>query len=190
VQGVTYARHLVTITNGDLHVVCTVDTLYATINGVQIEPAGPLPATYCTAKMNSLGCIPVISATGTSSASSTSGFLISSAQNLNVTPGLLLYSTNGRASLPFQGGLLCLNHPVRRSPILNSGGSPAPAMDCTGVFSIDMNALAAGALGGNPSINLSAPGMLVDCQFWGRDQGFPAPDNTSLSAGLEYLVGP
>jgi hypothetical protein len=55
---------------------------------------------------------------------------------------------------------------------------------------IDMNQFAAGLGGGNPAPALSQAGTVVDCQWWGRDQGFPAPSNTALSGGLEYTVQP
>jgi hypothetical protein len=148
------------------------------------------PAVYCTAKLNSLGCLPAISSTGSASASSASGFVVQSVNNLNQKPGLLLYGMTGQASNPFGGGILCVNGPLRRSVTLVSSGAPPPPLDCSGTYSIDMNAFALGALGGNPSPLLTVVGTTVDCQFWGRDQGFAAPNNVSLSDALEYQVGP
>jgi hypothetical protein len=110
----------------------------------------------------------------------------------NQKAGLLLYGLAGRASLPFSGGLLCLAPPVRRAPVQQAGGNGAPANDCSGTYAIDMNAFAAGAWlpPGNPHAALLVPGTQVNCQWWARDQGFPAPNNTSLSDALEYFVGP
>jgi Tol biopolymer transport system component len=148
------------------------------------------PASYCSAKLNSHGCAPTIGSTGVPSAASTQGFVIAAGSALNHKSGLLLYSVAGRASIAFQGGTLCLQAPIRRTIGLNSGGSLPPAIDCSGVYAIDMCAFASGALGGTPIAALTQPGTLVDAQCWGRDPGFAPPLNSSLSDALEYLVEP
>ncbi|HUR27147.1 MAG TPA: hypothetical protein VM509_03105 [Planctomycetota bacterium] len=146
------------------------------------------PVSYCTAKVNSLGCLPTINFTGTPSTVATSGFTITSTQVRNQKPGLLIYTASGRSAVPFQGGTLCVAPPVRRSIPLNSNGSPLPVNDCSGVYSIDMNAFSHGVLGGTPAAYLTVTGTVVDTQFWGRDPGFPAPNNSTLSAALEYTL--
>jgi hypothetical protein len=108
----------------------------------------------------------------------------------NQKAGLLFYGINGPASTPFQGGTLCVKTPIRRTPVVNSGGTSLPTNDCTGVYSIDMNAFAQGSLGGSPSPALQVAGTLVNCQWWGRDPGFAAPNNTTLTDGLGYTVCP
>jgi hypothetical protein len=145
---------------------------------------------YCTAKVNSLGCTPAISWTGSASATATSGFVVKAAQVRNNKSGLLFYSMAGRTVLTFQGGKLCVKVPIRRTPPVSAGGSAPPVNDCSGVFAIDMNAFARGLLGGTPDPALSIPGTLADAQWWGRDPGFPAPNNTTLSDAVEFAVCP
>ncbi len=144
-------------------------------------------STYCTAKVNSLGCTPSISATMHASVYYTSPFTISAVNVRNNKPGMLLYGTNGSVANPFQGGTLCVRAPVRRSTPVVSGGNPT-GNDCSGVYQIDMNAFAHGALGGTPQPDLLQQGTTVYCQWWGRDPGFAAPNNSSLSNAMQYFV--
>ncbi|MEO6708699.1 MAG: hypothetical protein ABI054_08060, partial [Planctomycetota bacterium] len=149
-------------------------------------------STYCSAKLNSLGCLPAISATGDPRASLASGFIVRGSLVRNQVVGLLLYTVNGnQAATPFQCATLCVGPgSVRRTPGTSAGGTLLPATDCSGVYSIDMNAFAAGAAGGNPSPALLIAGTRVNAQWWGRDNGFAVPCNTTLTDGLEYGIGP
>jgi len=147
----------------------------------------PAPVVYCSAKLNSLGCLPQIGFEGTPSASAGLGFIVRGSLVRNRKSGLLIYSLAGRQNSPFQGGTLCVAMPIQRTLPLNSGGSTSGS-DCTGVFTLDMNFYATGALGGSPPAALKVPGTLVNCQWWGRDSGFAAPNNTTLSDALEYLI--
>ncbi len=145
-------------------------------------------STYCVAKVNSLGCTPTIGFVGTPKAGQPSGYVISGSNVRNGKPGLMLYSVNGQNNAPFSGGTLCVATPLKRTTPLNSGGNPAPANDCSGVYQIDFSAFASGALGGTPLPALSNPGQVVNAQFWGRDQGFPAPNNVTLTNGLQFTI--
>jgi hypothetical protein len=149
-----------------------------------------LPQGYCTAKVNSLGCTPITAFTGLSSASAAGGFVVRASNVRNHKNGLLFYGVSGAASLPFQGGTLCVQTPIRRTPAVNSNGAPAPANDCSGMYTLDLNAFATGSLGGTPLPALLVAGTQVHCQWWGRDPGFAAPDNTMLSSAIRYRVLP
>jgi hypothetical protein len=169
--------------------VAVADTGSGTIS-VLLNRLGCPASTYCTAKINALGCTPAITATGLPSASAASGFLIRCRQVRNNKSGLLFYGINGPAATAFQAGTLCVKPPIRRTPAVTSGGTPAPTNDCSGVYALDFSAFAAGALGGTPLPALTLPGTVVQAQWWGRDPGFAAPNNTTLSDGLSFELCP
>ena len=142
--------------------------------------------TYCVGKINSCGESPTVAARGTSSATSwTEAFEVRVDGTRAGKTGLMIYSDAGRNNAPFSGGVLCVSTtPLKRSiPLTDSIGTTG---QCDGSLSIDMNAFAAGQLGGNPLSSLSVPGTQINCQFWGRD----TPGNSMLSNALEFLVGP
>lgn len=91
----------------------------------------------------------------------------------------------GPLALPFQGGTLCVQPPLKRGPLQNSGGSAPPATDCSGTFDLDVDAYAATpfALPG-----FQVPGTTFHAQWWGRDPGFAAPNNTQLSNAIEFTM--
>ena len=149
----------------------------------------PEPRLYCSPKINSIGCTPAIRHAGVPSATMGSGFTVSVANVINNHSGLFIYGSSGSAALPFSGGLRCINTPILRSIALNSGGNPSPN-DCSGVYALDFNAFATGALGGAPAGFLTIAGTVVNVQAWGPDNGFTAPNNTTLSNGLEFTICP
>lgn len=141
------------------------------------------PTVYCTAKTNSLGCVPSIGWYGAPSASSGLAFSVTAKNLANNRSGLLFYGGNGRAAIPFQGGILCIQPQIRRTPAQSSGGS-STGTDCSGGMNVDFNAF----IGGGTDPGLTAGGV-IDVQFWGRDTGFPAPNNTLLTDALEFTIG-
>lgn len=138
--------------------------------------------TYCTAKVNSLGCTPQIGWTGVPSATSLNAFTITCSQVINQRAGLLFYGTNGPSALPFKGGTMCVALPIRRTPVQQSGGSTT-VTDCSGVFGFDFNAWARSNV--DP---LLLAGTTVDTQYWYRD-----PASTffvGLSDAAEFVLAP
>jgi hypothetical protein len=140
---------------------------------------GAPPVVYCTAKINSLFCLPSISATGFASASIPAPFLIEATNIVSQKQGLLFYGY-GAASAPFLGGVLCTTTPLRRTPAQNSGGSISGA-DCTGVFSFDFNAWIAS--GADP---LLVTGQQVNAQYWSRDP--QDPFTTNLTDAVQFAI--
>lgn len=141
------------------------------------------PQTYCTSQTNTLGCVAQISAQGTPSVSSPGSFRVTARNVRNLQNGMLLYGTSGRAATPWLGGTLCVQPPLRRTPLVNSGGSPAPANDCSGVLVRDFNAVAASGV--DPAL---FPGQHVRAQFYSRDPG--ASHNVNLSDAVEFYLEP
>jgi hypothetical protein len=155
--------------------------------GMRVDLAAS-PQAYCTAKVNSLGCTPTFSFAGLSSAAATSGFTTFVRNLRNQKSGLYFYSLLGAAAAPFQGGWYCVQTPVRRAPLGNTGGTLIAFDDCTGVLALDWNAFAHGLSGAAPAPELLTPGTSIWCQAWSRDPG--ASFQTNLSAGLSFRVLP
>lgn len=162
-----------------------IEVLGAGIHGVfmlRAEGSGDVPAVYCSAKVNSLGCTPQIGSLGTPSASSGSGFLVTATNVRNLQSGVLFYGTSGRASTPFLGGTLCVQSPLRRTGIQNAGGNVGNP-NCTGVYHLDFNAWVASGV--DPQL---VAGTTVNCQFYSRDPGFAPPNNIGLTDALEFTL--
>ena len=155
------------------------DTLTA---GLTFAP-GVNAVNYCTPKLNSLGCTPSIGAHGYASVSAVEGLDVWGSNALNNTSGLLLFGASGRNALPWNGGTLCVKPPLVRTPVRSSGGDSWPAQNCSGRWSLDLNA----ALSMTPGY---PAGTTLDLQWFGRDPGFAPPGNFQLSNGLELTLRP
>ncbi|HTF87901.1 MAG TPA: hypothetical protein VK843_05795 [Planctomycetota bacterium] len=134
---------------------------------------------YCSAKLNSQGCTPLILASGYASASDESTLELVVSQVVNNKPGLFLFG-KARASTPFQGGILCLAPPLRRSSGVNSAGSPGPS-NCSGVLRWIVDASWIQHLSWQP-------GEQIDAQAWYRDPQHPDGTASGLSSGVEFSV--
>lgn len=137
------------------------------------------PTAYCTAKINSLGCTPAMATVGSPSASDPSPFLLQVGDVLNNKAGILFYGL-GPGALPFQGGFLCVQTPIRRTPVQNSGGNPPPN-DCSGTLGLDFNAWIQSGV--DPML---VPGVTTFTQFWSRDPA--SPSTTSLSDAIFFVI--
>jgi len=138
------------------------------------------PTTYCVAEANSLGCVPAMGSAGLPSASAGSGFVLSSGNTLSNRAGLFFYGLNGAQLVPFQGGFGCVEPPVRRTPLQNSGG--ALALDCSGQFALDFNARIVSGI--DPAL---VAGQSVWGQWWSRDSG--SAYDTNLGDAIHFTIG-
>jgi hypothetical protein len=155
-------------------------------NAFPLDPNGcPPPAVYCAAKTSSQGCVPAISAVGTPSASAGSGFVVACDGVPSGMIGLLFYSRDGAAAVPFQGGTLCLSGALTRTPGQGSGGTLPAGSACDGHFDLDFNAWIAS--GADPLLALDST---VWSQWWFRDPGFAPPNASGLSDAVAFLVCP
>lgn len=137
------------------------------------------PRVYCSTKINSLGCAPGI---GDLNVASISGgqYAVTAHSVLNQKNGLLFWGYSA-LNAPYHGGTLCVASPTIRTPVISSGGSAAPASDCTGAFRFDFTSPYLSSAG-------LAAGTTVRCQWWSRDPGAVAFD--SLTNALEATFGP
>jgi hypothetical protein len=131
------------------------------------------PTLYCSAKVNSRGCTPMIGTEGVPSLTVADGFAVTAVNVINQKFGLLFWGAGPR-NTPFQGGTLCVAPPlVRTTPIQSGGNSGAP--DCSGSYRFEFTHAYLTARG------LQA-GDRVHAQFWARD---PA---ASFGVGLTDAV--
>lgn len=145
----------------------------------RVGPEAPCPPVpYCTAKVNSQGCTPAMYATGSTSLA-VNTLRLRASNVLNNKSGLLFWSHSPNGT-PFQGGFMCCQPPVKRTPIQPSGGNPPPD-DCSGAFAFHWNNAYVNALG------LSV-GDWYYCQYWSRDPGVPS--TTNLTDALRFLLTP
>jgi hypothetical protein len=134
-------------------------------------------ATYCTGKVNSLGCTPSISTVNQPSKSA-GNFTVTCSSVINNKFGLLFWGY-GSLAAPFQGGFKCVADPVRRTPIQDSGGTPPGVDDCSGTWSWTFDTAYMNAYGIGPGDTLYAQG-------WGRDPAVAS--TTSLSNAVKFTV--
>lgn len=145
---------------------------------------GPTAEVRCLGKTNSLGCAPLTGFSGTPSATSSSGFVVTASNVYNQKSGLLLYGLNGGQQAPFGGGHLCVRPPLHRTGVQSSAGSVG-GNDCSGTYTFDFNAWIAS--GADPALSL---GTTVDAQFWSRDPGFSGASAIGLSRAVHFGIWP
>jgi len=153
------------------------DVCVITLSGSLCAPV----TNYCTGKINSQLCVPAMTSSGAPSLSSGGPFNISAVDVINQKSSILFYGYAPFAA-QFQGGTLCVQPPLRRTPAVSSGGNVGPD-DCSGVPVYNFNSVIQG--GSDPLLNAGAS---VYTQWYYRD---PADPNTvGLSDGLTFQICP
>lgn len=145
------------------------------LDAVLLQPC-ETPTVYCTPKPSSLGCMPTIESVGFPSLAGES-FRVRASQIHRNTQGLIAFS-QGSATIPFQGGTLCIQPPILRTPVQPTGTGTG---NCGGELSITLSPAFVATHG-------FAAGQRYYSQAWTRDTGDPF--GSSLSNGLEFLICP
>lgn len=136
--------------------------------------------TYCTAKINSLGCRPEIGSAGVPRSSGDDVFFLVANNLRSNKPGVFLWSRVPSAT-PFGGGALCLSAPVTRTGIQTAAGSAAFACSGTYSFHFRQNYMSTHGL---------LPADKVHRLFYSRDPGFAAPNDIGLTDAVQFGIIP
>ena len=139
---------------------------------------------YCTAGTSASGCQAVMGAIGTSSASASSGFELTTYSIEAQKDGIVFFGLNGAQANSWGNGssFHCVVPPIRRTPVQSSGGTLGT---CGGKFSIDFNAWSTNNPGKAPPV-----GATVFAQTWYRDLFNTSNQTTSLSDAWQFSVAP
>lgn len=129
---------------------------------VEVDPPGG-PWIYCTSKLNTLACEPLMSFSGGLSFSGPDDLVVLCTNLRNNTLSKFIWS-KAPFSLPFDGGTLCVAPPVTRTGVTSSLGSPPPAVNCSGSYSWAFTQAYLSA-------NLAGPGDTLYVQTSARDFG-------------------
>ncbi len=131
------------------------------------EFQGLEPVVYGTAKTTSTGLVPTMIWNGFPSAAENDfGISITEAEpNKN---GIFFYGTNGRKNMPFKGGLMLVEGPLKRTSLMTT--------DAEGSLNLPI------------AIDASMIGEQRNYQFWFRDPASPKP--YGLSDAIEIVFWP
>ena len=138
-------------------------------------------ASYCTAKVDSLGCAPQMWSNGTPSVNALEPFWVMASGVQSQKTGILFYGFATNAS-PWNGGTLCVGAPIQRTTLQASGGTPAGG-DCSGSFQLDFNARIQSGV--DPLLVVGAD---VFAQHWYRDPN--GSFGVGISDALSFDVTP
>jgi hypothetical protein len=140
------------------------------------------PSNYCTAKLNSLGCLPTMACSGTPVLSGSNNFHVLATNVVSHRPGFLYWSPEPD-STPVFGGTRCVGgHGAWRTPWINSGGTLGQT-DCSGSFDF--------AFSYAYMVSKGVPaGCTLYAQYFYRDPGFAPPNSVGLTDGLRFTVLP
>lgn len=147
-----------------------------------LEGLGPFALSYCSAKASSSGCLAVLTASSQGPPfSGARDFSVTASEVQGLRPGLFFGSTSGPAAIVFQGGLLCVQPPTKRSVV---GFSFGTASACDGSYALLVN-------DGNlfpppfPGGFDAGPGGTSYLQVWYRDPVLNDGFETALSEALQ-----
>jgi len=139
--------------------------------------AGPL--TYCTGKLGGVGCATRIdtSPAALNPVSGAADYAVTAVAVQELQDGIVFGGIGGPANFPFSGGgTLCIQPPLKRGPLVPSGGIDANS--CSGTLSTIVN----DGLGLPPGLD-PGPGNTAWYQYWVR-----APANGVLGFALSDAV--
>jgi len=140
-----------------------------------------VPTTYGQAKINSEGCTPAVSWSGTPSLSLADDFHVKAANLLNNRAGMFFWGFTS-ANVPFGGGTRLVGLPLVRTTGQSTGGS-ATGSDCSGKLDFHFSQAYMQQMG-------VVAGATIYGQFYHRDPGFAAPNNLALSNAIEFRAIP